>query len=85
MSAVENDSLVAAIDRLGLVLGAVYVAQLGDVDQKTKAERLSRCGFSNVQIAGLLGTTPNTITVALHHARKRGRSGKTRGRKRSAR
>ena len=78
MTETEVSSLTQAIDRLGLVLGAIYVAQLGDVDQRTKAERLTRCGFSNRQVAMLLGTTINTINVALHYARKGGKVSKTR-------
>ena len=78
MTEAEQSSLTEAVDRLGLVLGAIYSNQLGDVDQRTKADRLSRCGFSNAQIAMLLGTTVNTINVALHHARKGSKSSKKR-------
>ena len=67
----EDDSRIApALERIGKVLGALYASHLGDLEQPIKAERLSRCGFSNTEIADMLGTTANTINVALHHLRK---------------
>lgn len=65
-----DDRLVAALERIGRVLGALYSLQLGELDQPRVAERLSRCGFSNSEIADLLGTTANAINVSLHRARK---------------
>jgi hypothetical protein len=66
-----NDRLTEGIERISKVLGALYASHLGDLDQGVKAERLSRCGFSNAEIADLLGTSANTINVALHHARRK--------------
>ena len=66
----EVKKAVEALEKIGRVLGALYASHLGDIDQGLKAERLSRCGFSNVEIADLLGTTPNTINVALHKVRR---------------
>jgi DNA-directed RNA polymerase specialized sigma24 family protein len=65
-----------------MILGAMYAAQLGEVEQRVKAERLSRCGFSNPQIAEILGTTTNTVNVALHRARKGAKSSSKKARKR---
>ena len=66
-----NGRLVAALDKISKVLGALYASHLGDIDQGLKATRLSRCGFSNSEIADLLGTSANTINVALHKARRK--------------
>ena len=69
----NNDELNRAVDgleRIGMVLGALFASQLGDIGQELKAERLSRCGFTNSQIADILGTTANAINVALHRVRK---------------
>ena len=68
--------LVEAIERIGKILASLYAFQMGDVDQGEKAKHLSRCGFSNVEIAELLGTTPNTVNVALHKTRKGKKKGK---------
>ncbi len=68
MSNNANERFAMAIERISKVLGALYASQMGDLDQGLKAERLSRCGFSNTEIADLLGTSPNTINVALQGA-----------------
>ena len=70
MNNVEAKRIAEALEKIGKVLGALYGSHLGDLDQGLKAQRLSRCGFSNIEIADLLGTTPNTINVALHKIRK---------------
>jgi len=64
------DKAVNAIDRLARVLAVLYVHYLGDAELGMKAEHLNRCGFSNTEIAQILGSTPNSIGVALHHARQ---------------
>jgi len=61
---------VEALEKIGRVLGALYASHLGDMEQGLKAQRLNRCGFSNTEIADLLGTTSNTVNVALHKVRK---------------
>lgn len=67
----SSERLAEAIGRIGKVLGALYASHLGDMDQGLKATRLSRCGFSNTEIADLLGTSANTISVALHKNRRK--------------
>ena len=62
--------ICSAVERIALVLGATYASHLGDVDQLVKTERLSRCGFSNSEIAALLGITTNAVNIALHRALK---------------
>lgn len=85
MSNAEQNRLVEAMERIGRVLGALYASHLGDLDQGIKAERLSRCGFSNTEVADLLGTSSNTVNVALHKIRKGKRSRKTPTRKKRKR
>ncbi len=79
----SDNRLIVAMERISMVLGALYATHMGDLDQKLKADRLSRCGFSNTEIADLLATTPNTINVALHAVRRKKRRTK-RGRSRKA-
>lgn len=76
MSDNANERLTQAIERISKVLGALYASHMGDLDQGLKAERLSRCGFSNTEIADLLGTSSNTINVALHKTRNQKKKGK---------
>lgn len=75
------DRAVRALERLGMVIGAVAANQFGDADLPAKAKRLQRMGFSNVEIASMLSSTANSVGVALHRGRARGR-GKTASRKR---
>lgn len=78
MSSNGDDKLSTAMERISLVLGALYASQMGDLEQGLKAERLSRCGYSNKEIADLLSMTTNAVNVALHRARKgsKGKKGK---------
>lgn len=80
MSGEDLGRLTAAVKRVGLVLGAMYAAQLGEADQGVKAEHLSRCGFNSAEIAALLASTTNAINVALHRARKASKKGRGKGR-----
>ena len=69
MSDDVNKRLAEATERISKTLGALYALQMGDLEPGLKAQRLSRCGFSNTEIADLLGTSANAINVALHRAR----------------
>ena len=62
-----------ALERIALVLAALYADRLGEMKQGQKAERLSRLGFSNAQIADALGTSENSINVSRVTHRKRAR------------
>ena len=75
------DRAVRALERLGMVIGAVAANQFGDADLPAKAKRLQRMGFSNVEIASMLSSTANSVGVALHRGKARGRR-KTASRKR---
>lgn len=79
----DTSRFAVALERIGKVLGALYASHLGDLEQPIKAERLSRCGFSNTEIADMLGTTANSINVALHRVR-RGSKKQKKGSKRKA-
>lgn len=61
---------VGALERIASVLAALYADSLGDINQGHKAERLSRLGFSNIQIADALGTTANAVNVSRVKRRK---------------
>ena len=71
MSERELDKATAALERIAILLAAIWANQLEGEDQSAKARRLSHLGFSNIEIAHALGTTPNSINVALHRARRR--------------
>jgi hypothetical protein len=74
----DVERAVSALERIALTLAAIHVGSLVGIDQGEKARRLSAMGFSNTQIANALGTTSNTINVALHKARQQSIRKKTR-------
>ena len=73
---------VEALERLALVLAALYADRIGEVHQGIKAERLSRLGFSNAQIADALGSTANSVNVARVRRRQVSKSTSPRGKAR---
>lgn len=75
---------VRAIERLSTVIGALAVNQFGDANLPAKSKRLRRMGFSNVEIARILASTPNAIGVALHSGKKKRNKEEHGGRKGAA-
>lgn len=70
--------IVKALEQIAKVLAGI--ALRGENDQIRKIARLKECGLQNAEIAKMLGTTANTVNVAVHSLRhkKKGilRSGK---------
>ena len=75
----DTGRAVEAIERVGMVLGALLASRLDKADQSDKAHLLSRCGFSNGEIARLLDTTVNAVNIAICRARKRSPAKKSKG------
>ena len=69
MNEQQLERLVKALERIGAVLGVQYAQSLGNADLGQKAHNLTKCGFSNKEIADILGTNANNINVALHYVR----------------
>ncbi|MGH9774697.1 MAG: hypothetical protein ACRD50_07095 [Candidatus Acidiferrales bacterium] len=67
--------LDAKLDRMLCLLGALAVRGLS---QTEKIETLSRFGFAPKEIAKTLGTTPNTVRVALVGIRRAEKQGRRR-------
>ncbi len=61
-----QDPVALHLERLTRLL--VLLAVKGDA-QNEKMRVLSSVGFSNVEIAGLLGLTANAVNVGLHRVR----------------
>lgn len=66
----NSDRLANAVERLCLILGAHLVHQLADLDNNARAARLSALGFSNDQVAMLLGMKTGAAQVAIHRGKK---------------
>jgi hypothetical protein len=65
--------LADKLDVLCKVLASMFVHSMGELAVPAKATLLDKCGFSNSEVASLLGKTEGAIEVALHRARKGGR------------
>jgi len=60
-----------SLDRIAKILAGLLLRDIEDGDQKEKIKRLKQCGFENTEIAKMLGTTPNTVGVAVHSIKKK--------------
>jgi DNA-binding NarL/FixJ family response regulator len=56
--------------RLEQILGAVLIELMGNASQQEKIVRLRRAGYSNVEIADLLGTSSASVAQAHYEAGK---------------
>jgi len=63
----QSEPVILALHRIAKLLALILA------EGKTKTDailRLSGVGFPPGEIAELLGTTPNTVSVVIHQARK---------------
>lgn len=67
----EFKKAVSFLEQISMVLGGLLSFQLREMEQNQKIVHLSRCGYSTLQVATLLGTTTNAVNVALHRSRKK--------------
>jgi DNA-directed RNA polymerase specialized sigma24 family protein len=78
-----NDDVIARLDALirltemGVRLAALTAT--GDRSQRDKIALLDAAGWAPKEVADLLGTTPNTVSVVLYGLRKQQRREKGRG------
>lgn len=73
------------LERVERLLAMILLHDLHDAPQSEKAVALSRAGFTNAEIATLLGTTGGVIAQQLYQARGKRKpksAKKTRGRAR---
>ena len=62
-----------ALERIAKILAGLLLKDIEEGDQKQKIKRLKQCGFENTEIAKMLGTTSNTVGVAVHSLKKVGK------------
>jgi DNA-binding CsgD family transcriptional regulator len=63
----QRDDILSELRKIGRLLTLLVTKDLG---QKEKIELLSTAGLQPKEIAELIGTTPNTVSVRLAHIRK---------------
>jgi DNA-binding NarL/FixJ family response regulator len=66
----NGSEITESLDRIAKILAGLLLKDIEDGDQKQKIKRLKQCGFDNVEIAKMLGTTANTVGVAVHSLKK---------------
>jgi hypothetical protein len=64
------------ISRTERLLAYLMLERMNDQSQEYKAIRLSKVGFSNVEVADLLGTTTASVAQTLYVARSRNKPSK---------
>ena len=74
MNSQDVDKLANSLDKIGKLFWVVHTNKLSDMKPADQAEQLNRCGFSNAEVAGLLGMTQNAVNVALHRRKKKSSS-----------
>ena len=70
MEDVENQVL----QELQKISRLMAVTSLRELTQRERIELLGTAGFPPREIADLLGTTPNTVSVALSKMKRRGKT-----------
>ena len=75
----NEDDLTRSLDRIAKILAGLLLKDIEDGEQKQKIKRLKQCGFENAEIAEMLGTTANTVKVAVHSIKKSRRERATKG------
>jgi len=66
----NSDEVATSLDRIAKILAGLLLKDIEDGDQRQKIRRLKQCGFENVEIARMLGTTANSVGVAVHALKK---------------
>jgi DNA-directed RNA polymerase specialized sigma24 family protein len=74
----EQDGDVGISDKMDRMLRLVGMIAVNGLSQTEQIATLSRCGFSPREIADIVGTTANTVRVALVSIRRAGRLKKRR-------
>ncbi len=57
------------IDRVERLLALILLAQMKGATQREKVHQLNLAGFSNVEIADVLGTTPAVVSQSLYEVK----------------
>jgi DNA-binding NarL/FixJ family response regulator len=67
----DQARIANALERISRILAGLLLKDVQDSDQIQKIARLKECGFQNAEIARMLGTTGNTVNVAVHSLRSK--------------
>jgi DNA-binding NarL/FixJ family response regulator len=81
LSNTDENRIAHALEQISRILAGMLLKDVQDSDQIQKIARLKECGFQNAEIARMLGTTSNTVGVAVHSLRSKKRG---KGKKRKA-
>jgi predicted transcriptional regulator len=65
-----KEELATRVERIERLLALLLIQNMKTANMATKARELSIAGFTNVEIADILGTTAAVIGQSLYAARK---------------
>jgi len=76
------EQAIRSLERISKILAGLLLKDVEDAEQKVKIKRLKQCGFDNTEIAQMLGTTRNTVGVAVHSLKKKSKGKRKANKKR---
>lgn len=79
-----SEQLDDVLSELRKIVRLLSILVTKDLSQREQIALLASAGFQPKEIAELIGTTPNTVSVTLHSVRKRAKSAKPKASKGSA-
>ena len=66
----STNELLEPLNRIAKILAGLLLKDIEDGDKRQEIKRLKQCGFENTEIAKMLGTTANSVGVAVHALKK---------------
>lgn len=67
------------VDQLARIANLIALLLIKGENQADKVMTLSAAGYTPGEIASMLGTTPNAVSVAVYQAKKKGKKSKPKG------
>jgi DNA-directed RNA polymerase specialized sigma24 family protein len=69
----QMEEAARAIEELEKTMKALLLAEIGKMKQREQIELLSRAGFGQSEIAGIIGSTAKAVSVRLAEMRRKTR------------
>lgn len=67
----NENKLAEGVDRIGRILVGILLKDMANSGQGEKIAVLRACGFRNVEIASMLGTSEDVVKTTVHAIKKK--------------